>query len=75
MTAQAETRPVPTREELEAARSRANAAVLEAEREEASARRARRRAAARLKHYERMLAEANGAQPLPFQTGGTPSAS
>jgi hypothetical protein len=60
-------KPPPTKEQLEEARQRATAALLEAEREEASARRARRRATARMKHYERLLAEHNGAIPLPFR--------
>jgi hypothetical protein len=63
----------PTEEELLQARQRATQALLEAEREEASARRARRRAAARMKHYEHLLAIHNGQVPLPFNsTEGEP---
>lgn len=48
------------RNELHSARSRAVDALLEAEDLEAQARRARRQATARLKHYERLLQEHQG---------------
>lgn len=49
------------------ARERAADKVLEAERLEAGAARARRRANAALAHYEQLLREHSGEQPLPLR--------
>lgn len=59
--------PLPPR--IIDARALATTAVLEAERLEQTARRARRRANARLRHYQNLLREHQGEQPLPFDGG------
>ncbi len=65
------TRREPTRQELEAARHSAVDAALEADELEAQARKARRIATARMKHYDDMLLIYQGQMTLPYE-GGTP---
>lgn len=57
----------PSAEQVLKARKVAVSAQLDAEEKAATARRAKRRATARMRHYEDLLARANGAIPLPFE--------
>ncbi len=56
----------PSRHDLEKARGEAIDAQLVADDLEAQARKARRRAAAKMKHYEDMLLIAQGQMTLPY---------
>ena len=56
----------PTNAELTEARTAAVDAAMEADDLEAQARQARRRASARMKHYEDLLLIAQGQQVLPY---------
>ena len=62
----ARTRSEPTEEDLQAARRAAVDAALRADELEAEARKARRIATARMKHYEDLLLVAQGQLTLPF---------
>jgi len=57
----------PLEEELQEARGDAVDALLEAEEREAEARKARRRATSRLRHYEALLLEHGGQLTLPWE--------
>lgn len=57
----------PTEEELATARTTAVDASLQADDLEAQARKARRAATAKMKHYEDLLLIAQGQQILPFE--------